>query len=85
MASVENYIPGVSGGGGGGGGGVGGVGGVGGTPGPFFLPTKYQITNPTTTIATIIQRRVIILIINNLRPYILFSPLINSLSTPLEV
>jgi len=49
--NVENYIPGNS-------GGIGGV-GVDGGVGPFFFPAKYQITKPTTTTATIIQKRVI--------------------------
>jgi len=49
--NVENYIPGTS-------GGIDGV-GVDGGGGPFFFPAKYQITKPTTTTATIIQKRVI--------------------------
>jgi len=57
---------GVSGGGGGGvgsdGGGVGVVGPSGflGKVGPFFFPIKKYQTNPITTIAIIIQRRVIL-------------------------
>jgi hypothetical protein len=53
------YIPGVSGGGGGGGGAI-GPSGFFGKLGPFFLPVRYQIINATTTIAAIIQKRVII-------------------------
>ena len=59
----SNYIPGVSGGGGGGGGGGGNTGPSGffGKVGPFFFPViKYQTTSPITTMATIIQKRVIL-------------------------
>jgi len=55
------YIPGVSGGGGGGGGGAAGPSGLLGKVGPFFFPAiKYQTTSPITTIAIIIQKRVIL-------------------------
>jgi len=56
---IQNYIPGVSGGGGGGGGAI-GPSGLFGKVGPFFFPViKYQTTSPITTIATIIQNKVI--------------------------
>jgi len=69
LQTIKNYIAGVSGGVGGGGGGEGGggEGGVGaagpsgflGRVGPFFFPAKRYQTMPITTIAIIIQRRVI--------------------------